>query len=260
MVVFDRGVCLPQRLPGRLHVRGAAVRTRALTPTVAVLLAALFNFIGAAAQRQPRPGGQPDLDPAARRARRADHPDGGSGQRRRLGHLYVVAGHSVLLHACAGGRPGRRRHRQRGGGRHSRGRRGPVAALPGGPSPAALARDRLRRRLPAGLAGDVGGPLHASRTWSTGGSAAAQTIAAGAVAFGHGLQDGQRTARCSFWPCWPRGCPTAGPCPSGWHCSPPSMMTAGTLCGGWRISYTIGYRLTRMDPLAGLRGAALQLA
>ena len=29
------------------------------------------------------------------------------------------------------------------------------------------------------------------------------------------------------------------------------MLTAGTLAGGWRISYTIGYRLTRIDPLRG---------
>ena len=29
------------------------------------------------------------------------------------------------------------------------------------------------------------------------------------------------------------------------------LLSAGTLAGGWRISYTIGYRLTRMDPLRG---------
>ncbi|HET8879216.1 MAG TPA: inorganic phosphate transporter, partial [Arthrobacter sp.] len=32
--------------------------------------------------------------------------------------------------------------------------------------------------------------------------------------------------------------------------------TAGTLAGGWRISYTIGYRLVRIDPL---RGSVAQL-
>ena len=29
------------------------------------------------------------------------------------------------------------------------------------------------------------------------------------------------------------------------------LLTAGTLAGGWRISYTIGYRLIRIDPLRG---------
>jgi PiT family inorganic phosphate transporter len=29
------------------------------------------------------------------------------------------------------------------------------------------------------------------------------------------------------------------------------LLAAGTLAGGWRISYTIGYRLTRIDPLRG---------
>jgi PiT family inorganic phosphate transporter len=29
------------------------------------------------------------------------------------------------------------------------------------------------------------------------------------------------------------------------------MITAGTLFGGWRISRTIGYRITRIDPLRG---------
>jgi inorganic phosphate transporter, PiT family len=29
------------------------------------------------------------------------------------------------------------------------------------------------------------------------------------------------------------------------------MITAGTLFGGWRISYTIGYKITRIDPLRG---------
>ena len=42
-----------------------AVRTRALTPTVAVLLAALFNFVGGVAQRGPGAAGQQKLDLAA---------------------------------------------------------------------------------------------------------------------------------------------------------------------------------------------------
>jgi PiT family inorganic phosphate transporter len=35
------------------------------------------------------------------------------------------------------------------------------------------------------------------------------------------------------------------------------MLTAGTLCGGWRISYTLGYKLTRVDPLRGFVAQSL---
>ena len=38
------------------------------------------------------------------------------------------------------------------------------------------------------------------------------------------------------------------------------MLTAGTLAGGWRISYTIGYRLTRIDPLRGFVAQTVQRA
>ena len=86
----------------------------------------------------------------------------------------------------------------------------------------------------------------------------AQAIAAGAVAFGHGLQDGQRTSAVLLLALLAAGLSDGGPCPSGWRCSPRSMMTAGTLFGGWRISYTIGYKITRIDPLRGFGGADVQ--
>jgi inorganic phosphate transporter, PiT family len=36
-----------------------------------------------------------------------------------------------------------------------------------------------------------------------------------------------------------------------------AMLTAGTLCGGWRISYTLGYKLTRVDPMRGFIAQSL---
>ena len=48
-----------------------AVRTRALTPTVAVLLAGLFNFIGAGLSAALALAVSQDLGDAARRARTA---------------------------------------------------------------------------------------------------------------------------------------------------------------------------------------------
>jgi PiT family inorganic phosphate transporter len=77
-----------------------------------------------------------------------------------------------------------------------------------------------------------------------------QAVAAGAVAFGHGLQDGQRVSAVLLLallaagyndggiPLWVAGLSAV-------------MMTAGTLFGGWRISHTIGYKITRIDPLRG---------
>ena len=90
-----------------------AVRTRALTPTIAVLLAALFNLIGALLSAGlavaisqnwvALPAGNSGLTIIARRPRQCV----------RLGYFPVVAGRSLLLHACPGGRTGRRRNRQR---------------------------------------------------------------------------------------------------------------------------------------------------
>ena len=79
----------------------------------------------------------------------------------------------------------------------------------------------------------------------------AQTIAAGAVAFGHGLQDGQRTGAVLILALLAAGLSDGGSMPIWVALLTASMMTAGTLAGGWRISYTVGYRLIRMDPLRG---------
>lgn len=77
---------------------------------------------------------------------------------------------------------------------------------------------------------------------------AAQSVGASIVAFGHGLQDGQRIlalfivaalgsdAGFSEVPAWALVATAAA-------------LGAGTLAGGWRITYTLSHRLVRMDPL-----------
>ena len=78
-----------------------------------------------------------------------------------------------------------------------------------------------------------------------------QAIAAGAVAFGHGLQDGQRTGAVLLLALLAAGLSDGAAMPGWVPLLTAAMLTAGTLAGGWRISYTIGYKLTRIDPLRG---------
>ncbi len=79
----------------------------------------------------------------------------------------------------------------------------------------------------------------------------AQAIAAGAVAFAHGFQDGQRTAAVLILAMLAAGLSDGGSVPVWVALFTAVMLAVGTLAGGWRISYTIGYRLIRMDPLRG---------
>jgi inorganic phosphate transporter, PiT family len=79
----------------------------------------------------------------------------------------------------------------------------------------------------------------------------AQAIAAGAVAFAHGLQDGQRTSAVLLLALLASGFSDGSSVPLWVALLTATMLTAGTLAGGWRISYTIGYRMTRIDPLRG---------
>ena len=78
-----------------------------------------------------------------------------------------------------------------------------------------------------------------------------QAIAAGAVAFGHGLQDGQRVSAVLLLALLAAGYSDGGSIPVWVVLLSAVMITAGTLFGGWRISHTIGHKLTRVDPLRG---------
>lgn len=77
-----------------------------------------------------------------------------------------------------------------------------------------------------------------------------QSVAAGAVAFGHGLQDGQRISAVLLIALIAAGYYDGG-MPLWVIILTAGTLTLGTLFGGWRISHTIGHRLTRVDPLRG---------
>ncbi|WP_306418485.1 inorganic phosphate transporter [Arthrobacter glacialis] len=78
-----------------------------------------------------------------------------------------------------------------------------------------------------------------------------QSVAGAAVAFGHGLQDGQRTTTVLLFALVAAGSIGVGEVPLWVPIFTAVLLAAGTLCGGWRISYTLGHRLVRIDPMRG---------
>ncbi|MEZ2391708.1 anion permease [bacterium RCC_150] len=79
----------------------------------------------------------------------------------------------------------------------------------------------------------------------------AQSVSAPAVAFGHGLQDGQRSVAVLLLGAAAAGLTGSAELPLWAIIFTAVMLTVGTLFGGWRISYTLGHKLTRIDPLRG---------
>ena len=232
-----------------------AVRTRALTPTVAVLLAGLFNFIGAAL--------------SAAMALEVSRswvalPAGANGL------TILVAGllSAVLwgLYNWWRGIPSSSTHALVGGLAGA----GVASVAVGGNSVAGADQSLLFQvvlpLLISPVIAFVGAYLLVwPATWAVrytppsvvnSRARRAQAIAAGAVAFGHGLQDGQRTSAVLILAMLAAGLPDGGSTPVWVALLTAAMLTAGTLAGGWRISYTIGYRLVRIDPL---RGSVAQL-
>lgn len=78
-----------------------------------------------------------------------------------------------------------------------------------------------------------------------------QSVAGAAVAFGHGLQDGQRTTAVVLFALVAAGSIGAGELPMWVPIFTAVLLALGTLFGGWRISYTLGHRLVRVDPMRG---------
>ncbi|MEY9774831.1 phosphate/sulfate permease [Arthrobacter sp. MW3 TE3886] len=97
----------------------------------------------------------------------------------------------------------------------------------------------------------AGPPATRRPTSSTPAPGGLRRVAAGAVAFGHGLQDGQRISAVVILALLAAGLSDGGSVPVWVALLTAILLAAGTLAGGWRISYTIGYRLTRIDPLRG---------
>lgn len=227
-----------------------AVRTRALTPTVAVLLAGLFNFIGAAL--------------SAAMALEVSRswvvlPAGGNGLTILIAGLLSAVLWGVYTwwrgipssstHALVGGLAGAGVASVTLGGNSVLGADQSLlfqVVLPLLISPVIAYVGAYLLVWPATRAVRYTPPSVVNSR-----SRRAQAIASGAVAFGHGLQDGQRTSAVLILAILAAGLPVGGSTPAWVALLTAAMLTAGTLAGGWRISYTIGYRLVRIDPLRG---------
>ena len=227
-----------------------AVRTRALTPTVAILLAGFFNFVGA--------GLSAALALAVSRTW-VQLPAGESGL------AILMAG---LVSACLWGIytwwrgiPSSSTHALVGGLAGAG-----VASVAvggnavGGVDTSLLFQVVLPLLLSPAIAFAGAYLLVWPATWAArytppnvvnSRSRRAQSVAAGAVAFAHGLQDGQRTSAVLILALLASGLSSGSEMPAWVAVFTAVFLTAGTLAGGWRISYTIGYRLIRMDPLRG---------
>ncbi|MFC8409791.1 anion permease [Arthrobacter sp. NPDC057259] len=232
-----------------------AVRTRALTPTIAVLLAGLFNFVGAAL--------------SAALALEVSRtwvvlPAGGNGLTILMAGLLSAVLWGVYnwwrgipsssTHALVGGLAGAGLASVAVGGNSVLGVDQSLmvqVVLPLLISPAIAFAGSYLLVWPATWAARYTPPGVVNSR-----ARRAQAVAAGAVAFGHGLQDGQRTSAVLILAMIAAGLADGGSMPVWVALLTAAMLTAGTLAGGWRISYTLGHRLVRIDPL---RGSVAQL-
>lgn len=228
-----------------------SVRTRALTPTIAVLLAALFNLVGALMSVSLATLFTGD---------RITLPSGQAG----LG--IIIAG---LLAACSWGlftwyrgKPSSSTHALLGGLVGA----GVASAFLGDQSIASSGRVFLL---------EIGLPLLLSpviafvlaylavfpATWFlrnraprrvNEGNRMAQAVLTGAFALGHGLQDGQRTMVVIVLAMVGAGVYTGSAVPIWVQVFAAVVLAAGSLLGGWRITHTLSHRLVRIDPLHGM--------
>ncbi|MEE2521953.1 inorganic phosphate transporter [Pseudarthrobacter sp. J75] len=226
-----------------------SVRTRALTPSIAVLLAAFFNLIGG-------------LLSATLAVSVANSwvtlPDGINGLSIVISGLASAFAWGVLTwwlgipssstHALVGGLAGAGLASVVVGGNTVGGVDQSLlfqVVLPLAISPLIAFAGAYLSVVPIAWATRFAQPSIINRRFRR-----AQSVAAGAVAFGHGLQDGQRVSAVLLLAMISAGIYDGG-IPLWVILLTAVTITAGTLFGGWRISHTLGHKLTRIDPLRG---------
>lgn len=227
-----------------------AVRTRALTPSVAVLLAAFFNFIGALLSA--------GLAVAISRAW-ISLPPGPQGLSILVAGLASACAWGILLwwrgipasstHALVGGLAGAGLASLAVGGAGVGGVDQSLlfqVVLPLVLSPLVAYSGAFMLVYPATWAARYTQPNVVNHRFRR-----SQAVAAGAVAFGHGIQDGQRVSAVLLLALLAAGYSDGGSLPLWVMLLTAVMIAAGTMFGGWRISHTIGYKITRVDPLRG---------
>ncbi|MHA7154511.1 inorganic phosphate transporter [Arthrobacter sp. TMN-50] len=88
----------------------------------------------------------------------------------------------------------------------------------------------------------------------------AQSVLAGVFALGHGLQDGQRTMAVIMLALVGSGVATGSAIPLWVQIFAAVLLATGSLFGGWRITHTLAHRLVRVDPLRGMTAQGVSAA
>jgi len=230
----------------------ASVRTRALRPAIAVSVAAVFAFIGTMATS--------GLSVSLVQELNINVPAGVAGLKLLISGL-IVAG-IWGIYCWWRGLPISSTHAL-------------LSALAGGSGAAAIMGDESTRNvwglllssviIPMVLASIIAYVLsyllvfpatrllryNTSRSVNDG-SRAGQAVAAGAVALGLGLQDGQRTGAMLSLVLITGNMMDPGPLTVAVQLTAACALSFGVLLGGWRITYTLGRRLVNFDPLRGM--------
>ncbi|WP_026533329.1 inorganic phosphate transporter [Arthrobacter sp. H41] len=236
-----------------------AVRTRALTPTVAVLLVALFNLTGALLSTSLALF----FTEAA-----IGLPTGPSGL------VILIAG--LLSAGCWGlftwrrGKPSSSTHALLGGLVGA----GAASQLTDGQAMAGAGQTLLLQiALPLLLSPVVAYVLayamvfpatwllrHGAPGRVNRGNRMAQSVFAGAFALGHGLQDGQRTMAVILLALVGTGYSSGSQMPLWVQVFAAVLLATGSLFGGWRITHTLAHRLVHIDPLRGMTAQGVSSA
>ncbi len=235
-----------------------AVRTRALTPTVAVLLVATFNLVGA-------------LMGTGIAALFTDEwlslPSGSVGLGILVAGLVSAISWSVLTwrwrmpssstHALLGGLMGAGLAAAHFGGHDIADANGAIwlIVLPLLLSPVAAFALSYLAVYPAMWLMRYSSPRRANT-----GNRMAQAVLTGAFALGHGLQDGQRTMAVVLLSLMAAGYATGSEMPLWVQIFAAVLLAAGSMFGGWRISHTLAEKLVRVDPLRGMTAQGVSSA
>jgi len=230
----------------------AAVRTRALTPVVAVVVAAFFAFLGTLATS--------GLSTALVDALDFNVPDGTTGLKLLICGLLTAGAWGI--YCWWRGMPMSSTHSL-------------LSALVGASGAAAFIGDESIAGAWQLLAGSVLLPLftapiiayllsylvvipamwlvrHNSSRTVNDVSRAGQAISACAAALGLGLQDGQRTGALIALVLMTGHMMDPGPVTWVIQLAAGAALAFGVLLGGWRITHTLGRRLVNFDPLRGM--------
>ncbi|THJ65160.1 inorganic phosphate transporter [Arthrobacter echini] len=228
----------------------AAVRTRALTPTVAVLLAALFNLVGALLGTSLT---LLFIDAAG------GLPSGATGLAILLTALVAACGWGILT--WYRGTPSSSTHALLGGviGAGVASRFTDHRSMEGA-NEALLLQIVLPLMLSPIIAYLVAYAAVFPSTWLlrhgsparvNSGNRIAQSVLTGVFALGHGIQDGQRTTAVVLLALVGAGYASGSGTPMWVQVFAALLLASGAMFGGWRITHTLGHRLVQIDPMRG---------